>query len=67
LSGCRANDLSASRPQFSLLANDAINFRAIVGIESRVMQDGVAVGEFGDNSLLRLTGNSVCVFITRDL
>ena len=59
LSGCRANDLSASRLQFSLLANDAINFRAISGIEGRVVQDGVAVSELGDNSLLRLAGNSV--------
>ena len=31
------------------------------------MQDGVAIGELGDNSLLGLAGNSVGVFITRDL
>ena len=61
------NDLPASRPQFSLLANDAINFPAIVGIEGRVVQNGVAVGEFGDNSVLGVAGNSVRVFIAPDL
>ena len=67
LSRCRSNDFAASRSQSSLLANDAINLAAIVGIKSCVVQYSVAIGECGDDRMLGFARNAVRIFIARNL